>query len=88
LIKNKLGFGNIRRLKFLDTIIVEYSVQENINDLLKLVFIFNGNLRCISKEQYFRIWYNKLKVKLRKMNLLNLLPLYIEEIKPINLTNS
>ena len=88
LIKNKLGFGNIRRLKFLDTIIVEYSVQENINDLLKLVFIFNGNLRCISKEQYFRIWYNKLKVKLRKMNLLNLLPLYIEGIKPINLTNS
>jgi len=88
LIKNKLGFGNIRRLKFLDTIIVEYSVQENINDLLKLVFIFNGNLRCISKEQYFRIWYNKLKVKLKKMNLLNLLPLYIEGIKPINLTNS
>jgi len=63
-------------------------VQENINDLLKLVFIFNGNLRCVSKEQYFRIWYNKLKVKLKKMNLLNLLPLYIEGIKPINLTNS
>jgi hypothetical protein len=88
LIQNKLGFGNIRRLKFLDTIIIEFSVQENIYDLLKLVDIFNGNLRCTSKEQYFRIWYNKLKVKLKKMNLSNLLPEYIEKIKDINLKNS
>jgi len=54
-IKKNLGFGNIRKLKFLDTIIIEYSVQENIYDLLKLVDILNGNLRCKSKEQYFKI---------------------------------
>jgi hypothetical protein len=87
-IKNKLGFGNIRKLKFLDTIIIEYSVQDNVADLLKLIKIFNGNLRCISKIQYFKLWYKKLKVKLKKMNLLNLLPEYIEDIKPVNLSNS
>lgn len=87
-IKNKLGFGNIRKLKFLDTIIIEYSVQDNVVDLLKLVKIFNGNLKCISKKQYFKLWYKKLMVKLKKMNLLNLLPDYIEDIKPINLLNS
>lgn len=87
-IKNKLGFGNIRKLKFLDTIIIEYSVQDNVADLLKLVKIFNGNLRCISKLQYFKLWYKKLRVKLKKMNLLNLLPEFIEDIKSINLLNS
>ena len=88
LIKNKLGFGNIRKLKFLDTIIIEYSVQDNVIDLLKLVKIFNGNLKCISKKQYFNLWYKKLKVKLKKMNLLDLLPAYIDDIKTINLSNS
>jgi len=87
-IKNKLGFGNIRKLKFLDTIIIEYSVQDNVIDLLKLVKIFNGNLKCISKKQYFNLWYKKLKVKLKKMNLLDLLPAYIDDIKTINLSNS
>jgi hypothetical protein len=87
-IKNILGFGNIRKLKFLDTIIIEYSVQDNVVDLLKLVKIFNGNLRCISKKQYFKLWYKKLQVKLKKMNLLDLLPDYIEDIKSINLLNS
>jgi hypothetical protein len=55
LIKEKLGFGNIRRLRFLNTVILEYSVQENVVDLLKLVYILNGNFRCISKEQHFRV---------------------------------
>ena len=87
-IKNKLGFGNIRKLKFLDTIIIEYSVQDNVIDLLKLVKIFNGNLKCISKKQYFNLWYKKLRVKLKKMNLLDLLPEYIEDIKPLHLSNS
>jgi len=87
-IKNKLGFGNIRKLKFLDTIIIEYSVQDNVIDLLKLVKIFNGNLKCISKKQYFNLWYKKLRVKLKKMNLLDLLPDYIEDIKPLHLSNS
>jgi len=88
LIKNKLQFGDVRRLRFLDTIIVEFSVQENVYDLLKLVYIFNGNLRCKSKEQYFRIFYNKLKVKLKKMDLLHLLPEYKKEIKDVSLKNS
>lgn len=87
-IKNILGFGNIRKLKFLDNIIIEYSVQDNVIDLLKLVKIFNGNLRCVSKKQYFKLWYKKLRVKLKKMNLLDLLPEYIEDIKPITLLNS
>ena len=87
-IKNKLGFGNIRKLKFLDTIIIEYSVQDNVIDLLKLVKIFNGNLKCTSKKQYFNLWYKKLRVKLKKMNLLDLLPEYIEDIKPLHLSNS
>lgn len=87
-IKNILGFGNIRKLKFLDNIIIEYSVQDNVIDLLKLVKIFNGNLRCVSKKNYFKLWYKKLRVKLKKMNLLDLLPEYIEDIKPITLLNS
>jgi len=52
------------------------------------VLLFNGNLRCKSKEQHFKIWYNKLKVKLKKMNLLNLLPEYKEQIQSISLMNS
>jgi len=87
-IKNTLGFGNVRKLKFLDTIILEFSVQDNIIDLLKLVKIFNGNLRCAAKKQYFELWYKKLKVKLKKMNLLDKLPLYIDSLKPITLSNS
>jgi hypothetical protein len=64
------------------------SVQENVYDLLKLVYIFNGNFRCKSKEQYFKIFYKKLKVKLKKMNLLDLLPEYKEGIRDISLNNS
>lgn len=88
LIKDNLGFGNIRKLRFLDTIIVEYSVQENITDLLKLVNIFNGNFRCSLKEHYFNIFYEKLKVKLKKLDLLKLLPQYKKEIKTVSLLNS
>lgn len=88
LIKNKLGFGNIRKLKFLDTTIIEYSVQDDIVDLLKLVNIFNGNLRCKAKEQHFSIWYKKLKTKLKKLDSLHLLPEYKEGIKSISLENS
>lgn len=87
-IKKKLGFGNIRKLKFLDTIIIEYSVQENIKDLLKLIYIFNGNLRCSSKENNFNLWYKKLQTKLKKLDLLYLLPQYNNEIKNVNLSNS
>ena len=88
LIKNTLKFGNIRKLRFLDTIILEFSIQDNYYDLLKLINIFNGNLRCKYKEQQFKIFYNKLKIKLKKLNLLELLPVYIEEIKLINFSNS
>jgi hypothetical protein len=88
LIKNKLKFGNIRKLKFLDTIILEYSVQDNYHDLLSLINIFNGNLRCKNKEQQFLIFYKKLKIKLKKLNLLELLPDYKNEIKLINFSNS
>lgn len=88
LIKEKLKFGNIRRLRFLDTIIIEYSVQDNIIDLLKLIYIFNGNFRCISKEQYFKVFYNKLKIKLKKLDLLHLLPEYNSNIKIISFNNS
>lgn len=87
-IKNTLDFGNIRKLRFLDTQIVEYSVQENVFDLLKLIYIFNGNFRCNSKEHNFRIWYKKLYVKLKKLNLLNLLPDYNKDMKLISLSNS
>jgi hypothetical protein len=87
-IKNKLGFGTIRHLKFLDSSILEFSVQENYYDLLKLISIFNGNLRSVETEKAFLIFYLKLKVKLKKLGLLNLLPDYIKSIKPINLKDS
>jgi len=87
-IRKNLGFGNIRFLKFLNTVIVEFSVQDNIYDLLSIVNIFNGNLRCTIKEQHFKLWYNKLEVKFKKLNLLNLLPKYENNIKNINLHNS
>lgn len=87
-IKDNLGFGNIQKFKFLDTIIVVFFVQENINELLILLNIFNGNLKCSLKEQQFKVWYNKLKVKLKKLDLLNLLPEYIVSIQDINLLNS
>jgi hypothetical protein len=87
-IKKKLKFGKIKKIRFLDGIIVEYSVQADVNSLLILVHIFNGNLRCAQKEQYFKIFYNKLKVKLKKMNLLYLLPDYISNIKVISLNDS
>jgi len=54
-IKKTLGFGIIRKLRFLNDIIIEFSVQENIPDLLKLINIFNGNFRCSYKEQHFKI---------------------------------
>lgn len=87
-IKKNLGFGNIRKLRFLDTIIIEFSVQENVSDLLKLIYLLNGNFRCKSKQNNFKIWYKKLYVKLKKKDLLFLLPEYREEIKDVNLLNS
>jgi len=53
-IKNELNFGNIRKLKFLDTVIIEYSVQDNVFDLIKLTHLLNGNFRCSGKEQQFQ----------------------------------
>ena len=35
------------------------------------------------KEQNFRLFYKKLKIKLKKLNLLDLLPSYKEELKLI-----
>jgi hypothetical protein len=67
---------------------VEFSVQENVYDLLKLIYIFNGNFRCKLKEQYFKVFYKKLKVKLKKINLLHLLPEYKEGLKDVSLNNS
>jgi hypothetical protein len=87
-IKKKLGFGNIRKLKFLNKIIIEFSVQDNIIDLLKLVNIFNGNFRSEYKNKYFFIFYKKLEKKLKKMDLLHLLPKYDNNIKKISLNNS
>lgn len=88
-IKKMLGFGQIRKIKFLDTIIIEFSVRSNnIVDLLKIIKIFNGNLRCPIKEHYFRLWYNKLKVKLKKLNLLNKLPEYKEYMDNVTILNS
>lgn len=88
-IKKKLGFGNIRKLKFLkEKIIVEFSVQDNIMDLLKLIKILNGSFRSIKKRDYFKIFYKKLEVKLKKMNLLHLLPEYNQNIKNITISNS
>lgn len=87
-IRKNLGFGNIRRLRFLNTVIIEFSVQENIFDLINLVNIFNGNLRCRIKEQQFSFWYKKLEIKLKKLNLINLLPKYESSIKDISLEDS
>src|ERR1700759_3825645 len=53
-IKNKLGFGSIRKLRFLDSIIIEYFVyDDDMINSLRLIDILNGNLRCISKKQHF-----------------------------------
>lgn len=87
-IKQNLGFGTIRKLRFLDTIILEFSVQDNIQDLLKLIYIINGNLRCPYKEKQFKTFYNKLEVKLRKMEKVYLLPPYNENLKDISLKNA
>lgn len=87
-IKNNLGFGKIRKLRFLGGVILELSVQENILNLLKLVYIFNGNLRCKNKELSFSLFYKKLRTKLKKLDLLHLLPEYISTLAIINLTNS
>jgi len=83
-IKKILGFGEIRKLKFLDTIIIEYSVQDNVYHLIQLINIFNGSLRCSLKEENFQKWYYKLHVKLKKLNLLKLLPDYKKETKKIS----
>jgi len=87
-IKNNLGFGKIRKLKFLGGVILEFSVQENIINLLKLIHIFNGNLRCKNKELNFSLFYKKLRTKLKKLDLLYLLPDYIPLLATVSLTNS
>jgi hypothetical protein len=87
-IKNLLGFGNIRKLKFLDTIIIEFYIQDSIFDLLNLIYILNGNFRCPVKLNHFEIFYKKLKVKLKKLNLIHLLPDFIKETKKVSLSNS
>ena len=69
-----MGFGSIRKLKFLDTIIIEISIQDNIVDLLKLTYILINNLNCPLKQQSFNFWYKKLYVKLKKLEKLDLLP--------------
>jgi hypothetical protein len=69
-------------------LILEFSVQENIISLLKLIYIFNGNLRCKNKELNFSIFYKKLRTKLKKLDLLYLLPDYIQGLAAISLTNS
>lgn len=86
-IKNKLGFGFIRKIKFLDIIILEYIVQD-VLDLVELTMIFNGQFRCSSKKQHFLIFYQKIKVKLKKNNLLNILPDYQDNIKTVTLQSS
>ncbi len=40
------------------------------------------------KSNIFKIWYKKLQVKLKKLDLLNLLPNYKNELKIVNLSNS
>jgi hypothetical protein len=87
-IKNNLGFGKIRKLKFLDGVILEYSVQDNIKHLLKLIYIFNGNLRSSNKELSFGSFYKKLRNKLKKIFALDLLPVYKSTLEPVSLTNS
>jgi len=86
-IKNKLGFGLIRKIRFLDIIILEYSVT-NTSDQLELIKIFSGQFRCASKKQHFLIFYEKIKVKLKKNNLLHKLPDYKDDLKDITLQSS
>lgn len=86
-IKNNLGFGKIRKLRFLGGVIFELSIQENIINLLKLIYIFNGNFRSEEKEKKFFLFYKKLKNKLKKINLLHLLPDYIATLKDVSLEN-
>jgi hypothetical protein len=83
-----LGFGDIRKLKFLDNILIEFSVQDNIIDLLKLIKIFNGNLRSSIKNRYFQIFYKKFERKLKNSEFFNLLPKFDNNVKNIVLTNS
>lgn len=87
-IKNNLGFGKIRKLRFLGGILLELSVQNNIANLLRLIYIFNGNFRSENREKSFSIFYNKLRNKLKKLHLLHLLPEYIPSLKNISLMNS
>jgi len=87
-IKNNLGFGKIRKLKFLDGVIIEYSVQDNIKHLLKLIYIFNGNFRSINKESSFSLFYKKLRNKLKKIAALDLLPVYDSTLQSVSLINS
>jgi len=63
-------------------------VQENIINLLKLIYIFNGNLRCKNREPSFNLFYKKLRTKLKKLDLLHLLPDYIPVLGIVSLTNS
>lgn len=87
-IKQNLGFGTIRKLRFLDTVILEFSVQDNIEELLKIINIVNGNLRCPYKEQQFKVFYKKLQVKLKNLEKLHLLPTYKDSLKDVSLNNS
>jgi hypothetical protein len=57
-------------------------------DLLKLIKIFNGNFRSKKKRDYFLFFYKKLENKLKKMDLLHLLPEYDQNIKKITLNSS
>ena len=87
-IKRMLGFGEIRKLKFLDNVLIEFSVQDNIMDLLKLIKIFNGNLRSTIKNRYFQVFYKKLERKLKNSEFFNLLPSFDNSIKKIVFSNS
>jgi hypothetical protein len=86
-IKKKLGFGVIRKIRFLDTIILEYQVK-NTSDQLQIIKIFLGQFRCPKKKQHFLIFYQKIKVKLKKYDLLHKLPDYKDDLKNITLKSS
>ena len=86
-IKKKLGFGVIRKIRFLDIIILEYQIK-NISDQLQLIKIFMSQFRCPKKKQHFLIFYQKIKVKLKKYNLLHKLPDYKDDLKNITLKSS
>lgn len=87
-IKQKLELGDIRKLRYLDTIIVEISIQENIEHLISFIKIINGNFRCPYKEELFKVFYKKLETKLKKLEKLHLLPVYISELKNPSLNDS